>query len=67
MVANHEKLVIKIESTCVFPQQVDTALALSVQTHLLTQMDTFKTVTSYCDLSNKYSLMQTPHKLQLET
>lgn len=67
MVAIHEKSVIKIESTCVFPQQMDATLALSVQTHLLTQMDTFKTVTSYCELSNKYSLMQTPYKLQLET
>lgn len=67
MVAIHEKLVIKIESTWVFPQQMDAALALSVQSHLLTQVDTFKTVTSYCDLSNKYSLMQTPYKLQLET
>lgn len=42
MVAIHEKLVIKIESTCVFPQQMDAALALSVQSYLLTQMDTLK-------------------------
>lgn len=42
MVAIHEKLVIKIKSTCAFPQQMDAALALSVRSYLLTQMDTLK-------------------------